>query len=137
MFTVMPDTGAWLSYAGAMVLYGRISGYRNELSELMSAIRAGQPARARRNLESDLASWEAGLRQVTETIRQSGLDDELGAIARRLAEYDLAAGRLETELEASELDNWLREIAERTQDEIGRLNLELRLENAERLLEGS
>ncbi len=138
MFTVMRGyQEAWLPYAGAMVLYGRISGYRNELSELMSAIRAGQPARARRNyLESDLAAWKAGLlRRVTEAIRQSGLDNELGAIALRFAEYDLAAVRLETEQEASELDDWLREIAERIQDETGRLSLELRLDEAERPLE--
>lgn len=136
MFTVMRGyQEAWLPYDGAMVLYGRISGYRNELSKLMSAMRAGQQARARRILESDLASWEAGLRRVTEAIRQSGLDDELAAIARRLAEYDLAAVRLETELEASALDDRLRVIAEQIQVEINRLSLELRLEGAERSLQ--
>ncbi len=136
MFTVMRGyQEAWLPYSGAMVLYGRISGYRNELSKVMSAMRAGQQARARRILESDLAPWEAGLRGVTEAIQQSGLDDELGAIARRLADYDLAAVRLETEFEASELDDWLREIAEQVQGEIRGRSLELRLEEAERSMQ--
>ena len=136
MFTVMHGyREAWLPYDGAMVLYGRISGYRNELAKLMSAMRAGQQARARGILESDLASWEAGLRRVTEAIRQSGLDDELGAIARRLAEHDLATVGLETELEVSELDDRLRVIAEQIQVEINRLSLEQRLEEAERSMQ--
>lgn len=135
MFTVMRGyQEAWLSYAGAMLLYGRISGYRNELSDLQTAMRAGQLTRARR-LERDLAGWETGLQRTTEAIRQSGFDDELGTIARRLAEYDLVATRLETEIEASELDDQLRELAERIQVEINGQGLELRLKEAERSLE--
>ena len=136
MFRVMRGyQEAWLPYSGAMVLYGRISGYRGDLSKLMSAMRAGQLPQARRGLEQELAGWEAGLLRMAETIRQSGLDDELGAVAQRLAGYDLAATRLETELEASELDDRLREIGERIQGELGSLSLELRLEEADRSLE--
>ncbi len=135
MFTVMRGyQEAWLSYAGAMLLYGRISGYRNELADLQTAMRAGQLTRARR-LERDLAGWEAGLERTTEAIRQSGFVDELGAIARRLAEYDLVAARLETEIDASELDDQLRELAERIQVEINGQRLEVRLKEAERTLE--
>ncbi len=135
MFTVMRGyQEAWLSYSGAMILYGRISGYRNELSDMQTAMRDGQLTRARR-LERDLAGWEAGLERTTEAIRQSGFDDELGAIARRLAEYDLVATRLETEIEASELDDQLRELAERIQVEINGMGLELRLKEAERSME--
>lgn len=136
MFTVMRGyQDVWLSYSGAMVLYGRISGYRGELSELMSAMRAGQRPQARRDLEQELAGWEAGLFRMAETIRRSGIDGELGTIAQRLAEYDLATARLETEIEASELDDRLREIGEQIRGEIRSLSLELRLEGAERLLE--
>ena len=136
MFTVMRGyQEAWLPYRGAMVLYGRISGYRNELSELMSAMRAGQLPRARRKLEEELAGWEAGILRMAETIRYSGLDDELGAIAQWLTEQELTAARLKTELEASELDALLRGMGERIQGEIRRLSLELRLEEADRSLQ--
>lgn len=135
MFTVMRGyQEAWLSYTGPMILYGRISGYRNELSDLQTAVRDGQLTQARR-LERDLAGWAAGLERTTEAIRQSGLDDESGAIARRLAEIDLVATRLETEIEASELDDQLRELAERIQVEINGQGLELRLKEAERSME--
>lgn len=125
---------AWLSYAGPMILYGRISGYRNELSDLQTAMRDGQLTQARR-LERDLAGWAAGLERTTEAIRQSGFDDEFGAIARRLAEIDLVATRLESEIEAQELDDQLRELAERIQVEINGRGLELRLKEAERSME--
>ena len=132
MFTVMHAySEAWLSYAGALVLYGRISGYRGELSKLISAMRAGELPQARDELQHDLAGWEAGISRVTRTIRRSGLDDELGAVARQLAEYDLAAALLETEPEASELDDILREIEDRIQVELGSLGLEFRLVEAE------
>ena len=135
MFTVMRGyQQAWLSYAGPRLVYGRISGFRGELSELMSAMRDGQLVRARR-LKQDLAGWEAGLRRIAETIRQSDLDDELRAIVRRLAEFDLAAARLETELEVSELDDQLGEVADRIQREIEGLGLALRLEMAEHSME--
>ena len=135
MFTVMLGyQEAWLSYAGPRLLYGRISGYRGELAELMSAMRDGQLGRARR-LKQDLAGWEAGLRRIAETIRQYGLDDELKAIARRLAEFDLAAARLEAEFEASELDDQLGKIADRIQREVEGLGLDLRLEMAELAME--
>ncbi|MDE2782431.1 MAG: M56 family metallopeptidase [Gemmatimonadota bacterium] len=136
MFTVMRGyQEAWLSYAGAMILYGRISGYRDDLSKLRSAVRDGELARARRQVQ-DVAGWEVGLRRIAETIRQSGLDDQLGVIARQLAEYDLAAARLETEIEASELDDRLRAVAEQIQREIKTLGLDLRLVEAEGSLEG-
>ena len=135
MFTIMREyQEVWLSYAGAMILYGRISGYRDDLSKLRSAIRDGELARAQR-LAGDLDGWRAGLRRITETIQQSGLDDELAAIARRLAEYDLGAARLETEIEASELDDRLGELADQVQGEIRTLGLDLRLTEAERSLE--
>ena len=135
MFTIMREyQEVWLSYAGAMILYGRISGYRDDLSKLRSAIRDGELARAQR-LAGDLDGWRAGLRRITETIQQSGLDDELAAIARRLAEYDLVAARLETEIEASELDDRLGELADQVQGEIRTLGLDLRLTEAERSLE--
>ena len=136
MFTVMRGyQEAWLSYSGAMILYGRISGYRNDLSKLRSAMRDGDLDGARR-LVQDLAGWEVGLRQITETIRWSGLDDKTEAVARRLAEYNLAAARLQTETDASELDDRLREVAEQIQSEIKTLGLDFRLAEAERLLEG-
>lgn len=136
MFTVMHGyREAWLSYAGAMILYGRISGYRDDLSKLRSSIRDGELARAQR-LVQDLAGWEVGLRRIAETIRQSGLDDKTQAVARRLAEYDLAAARLQTETEATELDDHLREVAEQIQSEIKTLGLDLRLAETERSLEG-
>ncbi len=135
MFTIMREyQEVWLSYAGAMILYGRISGYRDDLSKLRSAIRDGELARAQR-LAGDLDGWRAGLRRITETIQQSGLDDELAAIARRLAEYDLVAARLETEIEASELDDRLGELADQVQGEVRTLGLDLRLTEAERSLE--
>lgn len=135
MFTVMRGyQEAWLSYAGAMILYGRISGYRDDLSKLRSAMRDGELARARR-LVQDLAGWEVGLRQIAETIRWSGLDDKTEAVARRLAEYDLAAARLQTETEASEIDDRLRAVAEQIQGEIKTVGLDLRLVQAERSLE--
>ncbi|MYB05023.1 MAG: M56 family metallopeptidase [Gemmatimonadetes bacterium] len=136
MFTVMHGyLEAWLSYSGAMILYGRISGYRNDLSKLRSAMRDGERDGARR-LVQDLAGWEVGLRQITETIRWSGLDDKTEAVARQLAEYDLSAAGHQTETEASELDDRLRGAAEQIQSEIKTLGLDLRLAEAERSLQG-
>ncbi|MXV95712.1 MAG: M56 family metallopeptidase [Gemmatimonadetes bacterium] len=136
MFTVMRGyQEAWLSYSGAMILYGRILGYRDDLSKLRSAMRDGELAGARR-LVQDLAGWEVGLRQITETIRWSGLDDKTEAVARQLAEYDLSTAGHQTETEASELDDRLRGAAEQIQSEIKTLGLDLRLAEAERSLQG-
>lgn len=136
MFAVMHGyLEAWLPYSAAISLYGRISGYRDNLSKLRSSIRDDEQARARR-LARDLVRWEVGLRRTAETIWRSGLDDNTEAVARRLAEYDLAAARFQTDTEASELEDLLREVTEQVQSEIETRGLDVRLAEAERSLEG-
>ena len=136
MFTVMNRyRDAWFSYAGGLVLYGRISGFRSELSDLQSAMRDARPAEVLRELEQDLVRWEMGLHRITEAIRRSDLDAQLAEIAGRIADIDFAAASLMTEIEASDLERRLLEISELVKREAGGPDLEQRLEEAERSLE--
>ncbi|WP_419933795.1 M56 family metallopeptidase [Candidatus Palauibacter sp.] len=136
MFTVMNRyRDAWFSYAGGLVLYGRISGYRSELSDLQSARRDARPAEVLRELEQDLVGWEMGLRRITEGIRRSDLDAQFAEIAGRIADIDFAAASLMTDIEASDLERRLLEVSELVKREAGTPDLEQRLEEAERSLQ--
>ena len=135
MFTVMNHyQDVWFSTTGGVLLYGRISGYRDELSNLRSALRDAQPAEALRELEHDLAGWEMGLRRITETIRRSDLDTRLTGIAERIADIDFGVAGLMTEVEASDVERELLEISELIKHQAESPDLEQRLEEVERSL---
>ncbi|MCY3612930.1 MAG: hypothetical protein OXH51_15500 [Gemmatimonadetes bacterium] len=135
MFTVMNHyQDAWFSTTGGVLLYGRLSGYRDELSNLQSALRDAQPAEALRELAQDLMAWEMGLRRITETIRRSDLDTQLTGIAERIADIDFGVAGLMTEVETSELERELLEISELIKREAESPGLEQRLEEVERSL---
>jgi beta-lactamase regulating signal transducer with metallopeptidase domain len=136
MFRIMNRyRDAWVSYSHGLVLYGRILGYRGQLSDLQSAMRDARRAEVLRELERDLGGWERGLRRITETIRHSDLDARLTEIAGRVADIDLAAASSLTEIEASDLDRRLLEVSELSKRSAGTPDLEQRLGAAERSLE--
>ena len=136
MFRIMNRyRDAWVSYSSGLMLYGRISGYRSELSDLQSARRDARRAEVLRELERNLVKWESGLRRITETIRRSDLDARLTEVAGRVADIDFAAASLLTEIEASDLDRRLLEVSELARQAAGTPGLEQRLGAAERSLE--
>jgi len=136
MFTVMNHyQDAWFSTTGGVLLYGRISGYRDELSNLQSALRDAQPAEALRELVQDLMAWEMGLRRITETIRRSDLDTQLTGIAERIADIDFGVAGLMTDVEMSDLERRLLEISELIKRQAEGPDLEQRLEEMEHSLQ--
>lgn len=87
MFTIMNEyRDVWLSYAGGLALYGRVSGYRDELSDLRSALRDGLSEGVLREA-SDL---DRGLREISESIKREGgtpdLKERLEEVERSLEE---------------------------------------------------
>ena len=142
MFTVMRGYHeAWQPYTGAIVLYGRISGYRDRISALRSAMRDARAVEVRAELERGLVESEAGLRRAAQVMEQSDLEGRLREIAERIDDYDFARdmARIQADIEAQTeawvLDGTLAEIADQLQREIEAMDLESRMEEMERLLQ--
>ncbi|WP_419163985.1 M56 family metallopeptidase [Candidatus Palauibacter sp.] len=142
MFTVMRGYHeAWQPYTGAIVLYGRISGYRDRISALRSGMRDARAAEARARLERGFTELEAGLRRAAQVIEQADVEGRLREIAERIDNYDFAreVARIQADIEARTeawvLDGTLAEIADQLQREIEAMDLESRMEEMERQLQ--